>query len=206
MALAPCAHAQIFEAYATFSPTHLGNVQNGLTLASNGVANQYTYQTQYTSFFAPAIGGGITLNVIPLGPVRLGVDVRGSTKPGTNGVDSALAGIKLAVKPPLLPIKPYIQISGGYLATRSNGFNYSSNDGGTTTLVTGATITNKYAAIEGIAGIDYHLLPFVNFRIAEFGYGKGYSVGPNFSNNFGAVTTQNDLNFFTINTGLVVHF
>ncbi len=185
--LDPSAQAQLIEAYATFSPTHAGNVQTGTLL------NGSTYQNQYTSFFAPAIGGGITLNVLPLGPIRIGLDLRGSTKSGTTGIDTALAGIKLAIKPPLLPIKPYVQVSGGYVATRTANL---------TAGTAGATFGNQYAAVEGLAGVDYHFLPFLNLRLIEFGYGKGFNSGIS----FGSTSTQNDLNFYTINTGLVLHF
>ena len=200
LALAPCAGAQIVEAYATFSPTHAGNVQTGSVLIPTGTGNQYTYQEQYTSFFAPAIGGGVTFSVIPLGPLRLGFDLRGSTRPGVNGVDTALFGVKLAVKPPLLPIKPYVQVSGGYVATRTG--NVSTVTSGSASTTAGGTFTNQYAAFEGIAGVDYHFLPFLNLRLVEVGYGKGYDTGIS----TGSFSTQNNLNFFTINTGVVAHF
>ncbi len=68
----------------------------------------------------------------------------------------------------------------------------------------GGTATNKYAAFEGIAGIDYHLFPFINLRLIEVGAGKGYDVG---GISFGNVANSNqNLAMFTINTGVVVHF
>ena len=191
--LAPAAHAQIFEAYATFSPTHAGNVQTG-SILSGGV-----YSNQYTSFFVPAVGGGVTLNFLPLGPIRIGFDLRGSTKPGTNGIDTGLVGLKLAIKPPLLHIKPYLQASGGYVGTRTTNVSTVSNG---TTTTTGGTFNNHYAAFEGLAGLDVPLAPFFNFRVVEFGVGKGYNTGPTLA----SISTSNTLTFYTISTGLVFHF
>lgn len=194
VALAPAAHAQIFEAYATFSGTHAGNVQTGSVL-SGGV-----YVNRYTSFFAPGIGGGITLNFLPLGPVRIGFDLRGSTKPGTPGLDTGLVGLKLAIKPPLLKIKPYVQVSGGYVGTRTSNVSTISN--GTASSTVGGTFNNHYAAIEGLAGLDLPVAPLLNFRVVELGYGRGYNTGPE----LGSISTSNTLSFFTIDTGLVFHF
>ena len=196
LALAPAAQAQLVEAYATFSPTHASSVQAGTVTTTTG------YTEQYASFWVPAVGGGVTLNFLPLGPIRLGFDLRGSTKSGVNGVDTALFGVKLAVKPPLLPIKPYVQISGGYVATRTA--NLGTYTSGSTTTSVGGTATDKYAAFEGIAGIDYHFLPFLNLRLIEIGAGKGYDVG---GISFGNVANSGqNLTIFTINTGVVVHF
>ena len=194
LAAAPGAHAQVLEAYATFSPTHASNIETGSVFTGTG------YTEQYTSFFVPAIGGGVTLNFLQLGPVKLGFDLRGSTKPGTNGIDTALLGFKLAVKPPLLPIKPYVQVSGGYVATRTGNVSTLTNGAAVTTI--GGTFTNQYAAFEGMAGVDYHLLPFVNLRLLEVGVGKGYNSGIS----FGAANVSQNLTFFTLNTGVVLHF
>ena len=165
-------HAQV-EAYVTYSPTHLSNVESGVN-SSN--------QTQYSDYWASGIGGGVTLNFLPLPAVSLGLDLRGSTKSGTNGADTALAGLKLGVHVPGLHLKPYIEGAGGYLATR-------------TYTPAGTTDNNKFLAWEILGGIDDPIAHFLDWRVIELGGGQGIKTGsgPNAS-------------LFTVNTGLVVHF
>ena len=193
--LAHTAHAQIFAVYATYSPLHASNVQTGSIQGTTGFTNQYT------SFWTSGIGGGVTLGVLPIGPVRIGLDLRGSTKPGTVGADTAFAGVKVAFKAPLIPIKPYIQASGGYVATRT--FNVSTTTSALgTTVNSGGTFTNQYAAYEILGGIDYHLFPFVDLRMIEIGAGKGYNSGIS----LGTLNLNQNLTIFTVNTGVVAHF
>ncbi|MDQ2924046.1 MAG: hypothetical protein M3R43_00565 [Acidobacteriota bacterium] len=183
--LAPAMHAQIVSVYATFSPAHVSNVASGVIIANGG------FQTQTASFWAPGIGGGVTLNFLHLGPATLGFDFRGSTKPGTVGADTALAGIKLGFHPPHLRFKPYVQGSAGYLASRSHlSFIDPPAD---------PTATNKYIAYEVLGGLDYSLVHFVDLRLVEVGVGKGILTGINFGGSSNAT-------LFTVNTGVVVHF
>ena len=188
------ASAQILSVYATLAPTVITHVQTGSTLTGSS-----TSTSQFTNASNVGIGGGLTFNLVPLGPVRLGLDLRGSTKPNSVGFDTALAGIKLTIKPPVLPIRPYIQGSAGYLATRTG--NVSTITTGTSVTTIGGTYTNKYAAVEGIAGLDYRLGRFIDFRVIEIGVGKGFNTGVN----LGSSGTTDSVNIVTINTGLVVH-
>lgn len=174
--------AQVAEVYVTSSSGHFSNVASGVVLSGS------SYHEQYKSFWTSGIGGGVTLNFLPVGPVRLGFDLRGSTRPGTSGADTAMAGLKLAFHPPLLKLKPYIQGSGGYLATRTVNVSSGSN---------GATFNNKYAAWEILGGVDVPVAPFIDFRAIELGGGTGVSLFP---------TSTSNVSQFTINTGLVVHF
>ena len=177
-----CASARAQVAlYVTSSSAHLGNVETGVSPGSGN-------QEQYDSFWTSGIGGGVTLNFLPLGPVSVGLDLRGSTRPGTKGADTAMGGIRLGIHPPVLPVKPYIQVSAGYLATRTVNV---------TPALAGSTFNNKYLAWEILGGIDYPLAHFVDFRVIELGGGTGVAVlgGPG-----------SNTSFFTVNTGLVVHF
>lgn len=174
------ARAQIVSVYGTFSPTHVSNIQTGAVLTSSG----YTNQT--TSLWTRGFGGGVTFNFLPIGPVALGVDLRGSTRLGTPGLDTAMAGLKLTLKPLVIPFKPYVQASGGYLATRTNNVS--------TGVPPDSTFTNRYAAYEVFGGVDYKFLPFIDVRLLEIGVGKGYTSG------------NYNTTIFTANTGFVVHF
>ena len=197
LACAPCAaHAQILSVYGTFSPLHASNVETGSALvAVSGTGGTVaTNQEQYTSFFTPAFGGGVTLGILPIGPVHIGLDVRGSTHPGTVGADTALVGLRVGLKLPLIRFKPYVQASAGYLATRTT--NVSTNLSGTGGTV-GGTFTNQYLAYEGIAGVDYSYARFLDFRLLEIGVGQGLDV---------LGSSNSNATIFTLNTGVVVHF
>jgi len=182
------AHAQV-ALYVTSSSDHLSSVATGLGLSGG------TYQEQYTSFWTSGIGGGVTLNFLPLGPVKLGFDLRGSTRPGTIGADTAMGGFKVGFNPPLIHLKPYVQVSGGYVATRTVNISTSPSNPGQTV---GGTFNNQYAAWEVIGGIDYPLVKFVDLRLVEVGGGSGVSI-------LGSTSTPN-ISLFTINTGIVLHF
>ena len=167
--------AQISEIYVTSSNLRASNVPSGT--AGNPPV------TKYDTFWASGIGGGVTLNFLPLPIVSLGIDLRGSTKPGTTGADTALVGVKLGVHPPLLRVKPYIVGSTGYVATR------------TPSAGNGASVTNKYLGWELAGGVDYPLVHFVDFRAIEIGGGGVVAAG-----------SGNTPSLFHINTGLVFHF
>lgn len=102
------AHAQV-SVYVTDSSIHLSNVATGIPFVPGFVSQQ-----QYTSYWASGVGGGVTFDFLPLPIFSLGLDLRGSTKPGTVGADYAMVGLKLGMHPPVLRIKPYVQASAGY--------------------------------------------------------------------------------------------
>ena len=176
-------HAQVASIYVTSSSGRFSNVATGSVSTGSG------FQEQYASFWASGVGGGVTLNFIPVGPIHVGLDFRGSTRPGTVGADTAMAGLKIGFHPPLLRLKPYIQASGGYVATRT--VNVSTGNAG-------GTFENKYAAWEILGGVDIPIAPFFDFRVVELGGGTGVNA-------FGS-SNQPNVSLFTVNTGLVLHF
>lgn len=176
-AAAAASHGQIVSIYGTYSPIHLANVQTGSAGSNN--------QPQYTSYWASGFGGGVTLNFLQLPVVSLGLDLRGSTKPGTLGADTAMVGLKLGIHPPLIRIKPYVQASAGYLGTRT--FSPS--------IPVGSTNNGTQVTWEILGGIDYPLVHFVDLRVIELGGGQGINTG-----------SGGNASLFTVNTGLVVHF
>ena len=183
VAAAPAAHAQFLSVYGTFSPVHVSNVGTGVTGSNN--------TQQFTSFWAPTLGGGVTVNMLNLHVVKLGLDARGATKSGTTGADTAELSLRLGFQPPLLRLKPYAQLGVGYLATRTANVSAGS---------AGATVTNKYATLGGHAGVDAPLIPFLDFRVLELGFAHAYSTGISFTN------VNESANTFTVSTGLVAHF
>jgi hypothetical protein len=186
--LATCAHAQI-GIYVTSSSHHLSNVQTGSVLVNGN------YQEQYTDYWASGIGGGVTLSLIPLGPVKLGFDFRGSTRPGTPGADTAMGGFKVGFNLPKSHWKPYVEGVGGYVEARTVNISTTAINPNQTV---GGTFTNKYAAWEILGGVDYRLMRFLDFRLVEVGGGTGIGV-------INASGGRN-VSLFTVNSGLVLHF
>jgi hypothetical protein len=176
--------SQVVSVYATVSPSHLSNVESGAVYTVTG------YNEQTASYWSNGFGGGVTLGAIPAGPIRLGFDMRGSTKPGSTGMQSALAGVKLGIRVPGLRLHPYVQGSIGYLASATTNV---STPAGQTTGTIGGIFSNKYAAYEVMGGIDYPLVGPLDIRVVEVGVGRG-------------ALSSYDPTFVTINTGLVLHF
>ncbi len=120
--------------------------------------------------------GGVYYDFMKLGPVKLGADVRGSiltTKRGAylnfNGpgahIYSVLGGVR-GVFQPTKSLKPYLQISVGL--GRSDYGLYTGRPASTQPLPN--VIYNNFQ-YEGLAGLDIKLLPILDWRVAEFGYG-----------------------------------
>jgi len=108
----------------------------------------------------------------PVGMFALGLDVRvGLTKRGGTGpfTDAALDmgqfGARVAVTPWKLPLKPYAEALVGPAYWRG-GLSVTRNDGG-------------HFLMQAVAGLDYAILPQVQWRVAEFSYGRMGGV-PNF--------------------------
>jgi hypothetical protein len=179
---APLLQAQAISVYGTFTVPHVSDVRNG------GAAPNY----DTTSFWAPGFGAGATFGIIPIGPIRLGFDVRGSSKPGTNGVDTGLAGVKLGVKLPFIAIKPYVQASGGYLGTRTKI---------TAGAPTGGISRDHFVGYEFFAGADIPIAPFFDLRAVEIGGGHAYNIS-----GLNDTSGNYSINVFTVSTGLVLHF
>ncbi|HEV2644955.1 MAG TPA: hypothetical protein VGU46_01180 [Acidobacteriaceae bacterium] len=177
--------------YLTSSTARLSGVETG-DVQSGG-----SHHEQYADFWASGVGGGVTFNFLS-GPVKLGIDLRGSTRPGTAGADTAFAGFKVGFNPPVIPLKPYIQASGGYVGTRTVNVSTVSS-GGSSSATVGGTFTNRYAAWEIVGGVDYRLAKLVDLRLIEVGGGKGSDI-------FGGLSSAPGISLFTINSGLVVHF
>lgn len=129
--------------------------------------------------------GGIYYDFMKLGPVKLGVDARGSiltTKRGANAsfngngtrIYSALGGIRASFRTKYAPLKPYIQVSAGL---------GRSDYGLSNTTATGQGIIYNNFQYEGLAGLDIKLLPIMDWRVAELGYG-GLNPFGTYSHNY----------------------
>ena len=133
--------------------------------------------------------GGVYYDFLKLGPVKLGADLRGSiltTKRGAyinfNGpgarIYSVLGGVRGAFQTPVKSLKPYVQISAGL--GRSD-YGLYSNLPASNQPVPNVIYSNfEY---EGLAGLDIKLLPIMDWRVAEFGYG-GLNPFGTYSHNY----------------------
>jgi hypothetical protein len=85
---------------------------------------------------------------------------------------SALVGLRVAVKAPILPFKPYVQASIGAGGTKYTG-------------ATAPGITSRFSGKllwEVLGGLDWTVFPHVDFRVIEVGFGKQSSVtGANYA-------------------------
>lgn len=108
-------------------------------------------------------GGGIGIydDLVHGGPLSLGGDLRGDFASGSNHqYRDLLVGVRLAAKFPLIPLKPYVEPLFGY-----GGAKYS----GQTAADISTSFDNKFL-YGGVGGLDFTLLPHVDWRVIEGGY------------------------------------
>jgi hypothetical protein len=170
-------------AYGLFSATGFTGIQC-LSLAptpcSNGVAGTTftngvpTGKISTGNLNPTGLSGGVFYDFKTFGPVRLGVDVRGgndhanksaSTSAGGDGItrgNYGMAGVRGSFHTPISWIKPYAQVSVGYLhsdVTESQ----SAYDG--------------FLMYEGFVGADVRILPMLDLRAIELGIGNMNRIG-----------------------------
>jgi hypothetical protein len=110
-----------------------------------------------------------------LGLVALGGDVRGFNLGGGNSQNysGVVAGPRLAIKPRVLPISPYIELLGGFSRVSVSGN------------------SNTDLAYNFVVGVDYTVIPHVDWRAIEYTYGEEHT---------------SPLAYKALSTGLVVRF
>lgn len=110
-----------------------------------------------------------------LGLVAFGYDVRGSflRRGDTNGSDTNQSlttlegGVRFAVTPHVLPIKPYVEALGGY--------------GGLTTGQGVARTSASHLTYQFLGGVDLTFFPRLDWRVAEFSYGGLSGLGSSYN-------------------------
>ncbi len=101
---------------------------------------------------------GLYVGLLHLGPVYVSADGRGDI---SDQIHSGLAGPRIAIKLPVLPIKPYGEIIFGvssYPRTAA-GIQYSDE-----------------FAYRYVVGIDSTILPHIDWRVVDFSYGINNSA------------------------------
>lgn len=139
--------------------------------------------TNFTNGSFDPVGGtgGVFYDLRKVGPVRLGIDARGSIVNSSQGaytafnaggghIASGLGGVRASFHTPLLSLKPYVQGSVGVARTN---FGTQYNDSlatGSISKGTGIQLTS-HLEYDVFAGVDYAILPMLDFRVVELGYG-----------------------------------
>ena len=109
-----------------------------------------------------------------LGLVAYGYDVRGSflRRGDTNGAGSneglttIEGGLRFAVTPHVLPVKPYVEALGGY---------------GSLTAGQGVARTSaSHFTYQFLGGVDFTFFPRLDWRVAEFSYGGLSGLGSSY--------------------------
>jgi hypothetical protein len=154
-----------FGVYGTVTGERFGGFQCLVSTgcaASNGVAKPY----------GAAFGGYYDFRSV--GPVRLGVDVRGSVLNSNKSVVtnnssidfvrhySALGGLRAEFHTPFKWLHPYGQISAGL--GRSNAAFVDNNP----------ELFQNFTQVEGFAGADITILPVLDLRAIELGAGEAF--------------------------------
>ncbi len=193
LGLAGSAHAQL-GVYATYS----GDRFTGVTCPSyaapcgtnDGVVKPYGATV------------GAFYDFKNVGPVRLGIDLRGDLLRADKRADSSaggtdivrqyglLSGVRGTFHTPKRWLRPYAEIAGGY--TRNNDIGQYTITTTTTTfspqttppsapIVTNAlsynpTINSNYALVKGFVGVDIAIFPFLDLRAIELGEGEAFGA------------------------------
>jgi hypothetical protein len=178
-------HAQV-GVYGMFTVDRLSNIASSpVPLPPNSTAAAFARANTVDPLGGT---GGVYYDFLKLGPVKLGADLRGSiltTKrgayinfdgPGAR-IYSVLGGVRGSFQTPIKSLKPYLQISAGL--GRSDYGLYSSQPASTQPVPN--VIYNNFQ-YEGFAGLDIKLLPILDWRVAEFGYGGLDPFGTNSHN------------------------
>jgi hypothetical protein len=180
--LLPAAHAQSISIYGTASPAylnHLYNLSGGPSPASD-----------LTGKWFIGAEGGVTLNFSDSNKLAMGLDFRGGPQIGTPGFATALAGFKVASKTSPFHLKPYGQLSVGWMEQR-----HTTGTGASTVLD-----AESYFVTELFAGVDYPVTRHLDLRLVEAGIGAGKVVVTN------GINTGAHPEIFSLNSGIVYHF
>ncbi len=150
----------------------LGMVGTVAACAQTGVYGEFTAgkvsAANSTWMYGPTVG---LYHDDGFGLFALGLDVRGSflRRGDTHGADSNQSlntlegGVRFAVTPHVLPIKPYAEALVGY--------------GGLTTGVGTARTSSSHATYQFLGGLDFTFFPRLDWRVVEFSYGRLTGLG-----------------------------
>ncbi len=171
------AHAQ-FAVYGTITGERMSGITcldpTGVCASTDGVVRPY----------GANFGGYYDFRNV--GPVRLGLDVRGDVLKGDKSAEfyqassglirhyDALGGVRASLATPIRYIRPYAEFAVGYAKTNA------------ASAVAGTSVFNNYTEAKGIVGVDVPLLPYLDIRAIEFGGGALFGNGTHAIESIGA--------------------
>ena len=157
------------------------------------------------SFAAPcAAGGGRAQNyggafgglydLRNVGPVKLGVDVRGEILTSNKRADSSaggagifreynvMGGVRGVVATPISWLRPYAEVAFGYSRNNASGvYTQTTTLNNTATPPTSLSFVtfnpSVYASqplVKGLLGLDAHVSTHIDIRVIELGYGGSF--------------------------------
>ena len=132
----------------------------GRANAQFGVYGQFngTHDSSISGWYHGFTIGGYD-DMAGAGPVHVGFDIRGSYANNSQyHYRSFLFGPRLAVKPPVLPIRPFIQAAVGFGGNRYTG---------ASPINTHYSNKVQYGVI---GGLDYTIFPNIDVRLPEIDY------------------------------------
>jgi hypothetical protein len=111
-----------------------------------------------------------------VGPVAVAIDARADI---SNNIYSGLFGPRVAFTLPFFPLKPYVEVLGGFSRYNSVG---SGN-------------TNTDVNYRWVGGLDATIIPHIDWRVVDYSYTGG-----------GINDNGVDLHPQTLSTGIVLRF
>ena len=197
-ALAASAHAQ-FSVYGTVTLDHMTGISSSPVLnvlapppCTPALTASSTLCTSYKDSVDPiGFTGGVTWDFKRIGPVLLSADARGVLESYHQGAQtdaqgagtriySGLGGLKATFHTPVRFLLPYVQGSFGY--ARSN-YGVLTNAQVSASPTYPGIPTQNNLQYSAYGGIDLRVLPVLDFRAVEVGYGALIERG-NFSHSY----------------------
>ena len=182
------------------APTPCSNGAHGGTNAAGMVTGGGTGSVNPTG-----LSGGLYYDFKTLGPVRLGVDVRGGNNHANKSASSSaggdnitggsyfLGGVRGSIHTPITWLKPYAQISAGYAHSNAT----EPIVAGTVAAPNPPRTYDGFVQYEGFVGADIHVLPILDLRVVELGIGN--------MNRIGTGSGSNSVGVRSIGAGVVLH-
>ncbi len=190
LAFAASAHAQ-FGVYGAVTLNNLTGQSNSPAAPATYTSGSQAFPLTYQGVNPIGGTGGVYYDFKTFGPVKIGADVRGVITNAKRGAEvqfqgsgvhigSVLGGARFVFHTPFAPIKPYLEPAVGVART----------DFGIQ--------TQRVSALEYhlFAGADLKVLPVLDWRVVELGYGGLDSFG----------TNSHNYPLKSISTGIVFHF
>jgi hypothetical protein len=166
LCLPTAARAQ-FSVYGTVAVSDYGYAFNRGSLIINGD-------------FA-AFAGGLTYTFPHDGRLALGVEYRESATPGIHGGSTGVASFRIGLVPHKVPLRPYVQIGGGYVHAK---------------IAVPLSVPDQSVTVGSIGfggGLDLRITQRIDWRIVEIESSAG-------------VTSVKSAGTASFGTGVVYHF